>query len=219
MSSGEVKQINGKRVASPEYRSWQMMKNRCLNPNAEDYRYYGARGISVCKRWHAFDNFLLDMGRKAASKLTLERKNNNRGYSKSNCVWATRQHQAQNRNYCRINVAKAGKIRKSYAAGIGDQTALAKKFGVTQVAVSQILRGLTWKNADGPTVYRSSKHRIRLVGELNGRAKITNAQIAQMRELRFTQSFTQKELGRQFGLSQTQVSKILARKEVAQCKL
>lgn len=96
---GEVRRINGKRVATPEYRSWQMMKNRCLNPKARDYPYYGGRGITFCKAWERYENFLADMGRKPTTAHTLERKNVDRNYTPSNCVWATRETQSRNRPY------------------------------------------------------------------------------------------------------------------------
>ena len=99
--SGEVKSVNGKRVATPEYRSWQMMKNRCLNPNARDYVYYGAKGVTVCKRWLVFANFVTDMGRRPTPAHTLDRINSAKGYCKSNCRWATRQEQARNRPYAK----------------------------------------------------------------------------------------------------------------------
>src|SRR5262245_32332545 len=94
---GEVRQINGKRVSTPEYRSWQMMKNRCLNPRATDYAYYGGRGIRIAARWMKFEEFLIDMGRKPTPKHTLERRNNSKHYEKRNCCWALRQIQAQNK--------------------------------------------------------------------------------------------------------------------------
>jgi hypothetical protein len=95
--------VNGKRVASPEYRSWQMMKNRCLNPKARDYVYYGARGITVCKRWaDSFDAFLQDMGRKPTPLHTLDRKNPDGGYNPRNCRWATREEQSRNRPYAKV---------------------------------------------------------------------------------------------------------------------
>jgi len=97
---GEIKRIAGKRVATPEYRSWQMMKNRCENPQARDYAYYGGRGICVCKKWSSsFQAFLSDVGRKPAPEYTLERRNTDRGYSPSNCYWATRETQSRNRRY------------------------------------------------------------------------------------------------------------------------
>jgi hypothetical protein len=96
---GEVRRIDGKRVATPEYRSWQMMRNRCFNPKARDYAYYGGRGIGICKAWDYFENFLADMGRRPTTSHTLERKNVNRDYVPSNCVWATREEQSRNRPY------------------------------------------------------------------------------------------------------------------------
>lgn len=60
------------------------------------YKDYGARGIDVCSRWRSFEPFLADMGI-CPPALTLERVNNERGYSKSNCVWADRKTQANNK--------------------------------------------------------------------------------------------------------------------------
>lgn len=79
------------------YVVWSAMKKRCNNPNDPAYKNYGGRGIKVCKRWqNSFENFLKDMG-ECPKGLTLERKNNSKGYSPSNCCWATRTQQANNR--------------------------------------------------------------------------------------------------------------------------
>ena len=100
---GEVRSVAGRRVATPEYRSWQMMKNRCHNPKARDYKYYGARGITVCKRWRdSYEAFLVDMGRKPSPLHTLDRKNSDKGYTPSNCRWATREEQSRNRAYASV---------------------------------------------------------------------------------------------------------------------
>ena len=98
--AGEVRLVSGKRVATPEYRSWQMMKNRCHNPKARDYAYYGGRGITVCKKWRdSFAAFLADMGRRPSTAHTLDRINADKNYTPSNCRWATRETQARNRAY------------------------------------------------------------------------------------------------------------------------
>ncbi len=79
------------------------MKQRCLNKRATNYSNYGGRGITICQRWiDSFKNFISDMGRRPTSKHSIERKNNNIGYSKRNCIWALRKVQNNNRRDNRI---------------------------------------------------------------------------------------------------------------------
>lgn len=80
----------------PEYSIWQEMKDRCNNPKNRSYHNYGGRGIGYSKRWEKFENFYEDMGPRPNSKLSLERKNNNKGYGRANCVWDTKKVQAGN---------------------------------------------------------------------------------------------------------------------------
>lgn len=80
---------------SSVYSTWGAMIQRCTNKKNKWFKYYGLRGITVCKRWLKFKNFLKDMGERP-NGLTLERKNNNKGYKPSNCCWATRSQQAKN---------------------------------------------------------------------------------------------------------------------------
>jgi hypothetical protein len=80
----------------PTRHVWQLMIRRCYNSKDNVYCHYGARGISVCDRWHEFENFLKDMGVKP-EKLSLERKNVNENYCPENCCWATPKEQARNR--------------------------------------------------------------------------------------------------------------------------
>ena len=75
---------------------WQGMHARCEVLNHAAYKDYGGRGIKVCKRWATFEVFFADMGA-CPPDLTLERVNNSKGYSPSNCTWATRTQQANNR--------------------------------------------------------------------------------------------------------------------------
>lgn len=143
---GEIKRgIDGRRLPSAEYRAWQNMRNRVLNPNAEDYAYYGGRGIKITPRWDLFVNFLEDMGRRPTPLHTVDRKNVNGNYCKANCRWATREQQSQNRTDTRFSREKVKKIRELYATGSYRQIDLARMYGSTQAAISQITRNVAWK--------------------------------------------------------------------------
>lgn len=80
---------------SPTYGSWRAMIQRCTNPNNNRFKHYGGRGIYVCQRWRKFANFLQDMGERPEGK-TIERRDNNEGYNKDNCTWATSIEQMNN---------------------------------------------------------------------------------------------------------------------------
>lgn len=80
-----------------EYKAWQSMRQRCENPKDSNYKDYGARGIKVCRQWKDFSVFIRDMGLKPSPSYTLDRVDNDSGYFKTNCRWATCQEQSNNR--------------------------------------------------------------------------------------------------------------------------
>jgi len=91
------------------YEIWYSMRRRCNSPLCHAYKNYGGRGILVCERWNNYQNFKDDMyntylehkNRYGVVKIryntTLERKNNDKGYSPQNCIWATYSEQNYNR--------------------------------------------------------------------------------------------------------------------------
>jgi hypothetical protein len=83
---------------TPEYSSWQAMKNRCLDPNNKDFPRWGARGVTVCDEWaSSFESFFAHIGPRP-NGTTLDRIDNLRGYEPGNVRWATPQQQQINRS-------------------------------------------------------------------------------------------------------------------------
>ena len=75
---------------------------RCYNPNNAAYNRYGGRGITVCKRWRKFENFLADMGNRPSSKYSIDRIDNSGNYTRENCKWSTMKEQCRNRRNNRL---------------------------------------------------------------------------------------------------------------------
>ena len=85
------------------YHVWRNMLDRVNLQSREDYKHYGGRGITVCNDWYSYDTFkkwALSSG--YAENLTLDRENNNKGYSPDNCRWVTMKRQNNNRRNNRI---------------------------------------------------------------------------------------------------------------------
>lgn len=102
------------------YECWINMQTRCYNAKYRDFHRYGGRGIRVCDRWRgSFDMFLEDMGPRPDG-MTLERIDNDCGYSPENCRWASPAEQARNRRST-ITATVAGEtlIAKDWISRLG----------------------------------------------------------------------------------------------------
>lgn len=83
------------------YHAWYNMIRRCTDSSLQDYCNYGGRGITVCERWLEFENFYADMGERPKG-CTLDRLDNDAGYSPENCAWRTYKEQATNKRNNRL---------------------------------------------------------------------------------------------------------------------
>ena len=109
---------------SVEYSTWQRMKQRCYDSKTDSYKFYGGKGIKVCKRWiDSFESFLEDMGRRPAKhpefgKYSIDRINSEADYSPDNCKWSHAVDQIANRSNT-VYITLGG-VRKTLAQWIRD---------------------------------------------------------------------------------------------------
>lgn len=93
---GRSAQAGPRRCGTPTHNSWRAMMGRCYQPTYANYPRYGGAGITVCERWHSFENFLADMGERPDGT-SLDRKDSAGNYDLQNCRWATKIEQLSNR--------------------------------------------------------------------------------------------------------------------------
>ena len=127
------------------YKSWAYMKTRVLNKNCKDHHYYKKIFGDIDPRWNSFEEFYKDMGDRPEG-LTLDRIDNDKGYCKENCRWATRKQQANNKRWggkCKLTAEKVLEIRTRYL----DMSTrkVGKLYGVSGGTILSIRRGCSWK--------------------------------------------------------------------------
>lgn len=137
---------NAAQGLTPEYRSWQSMRQRCADN--EDMLYGGA-GVRVCERWREFNNFLADMGPRPSAAHSLDRYPDGRGnYEPGNVRWATSKEQNRNRRDNRL-IAYGGRIMACSEA--------AEKYGIPYITLVKRLNAGWTISASLTTAVRSKR--------------------------------------------------------------
>lgn len=115
-----------------EYLTWMAMRCRCNNPEHDNYKNYGGRGIKVCDRWdELFVNFFADMGPRPSPKHSLDRINNDGNYEPGNCRWATAKEQSRNRR---------NTIKLTFYGKTQSLSEWAEEYGLTKACLAGRLR-------------------------------------------------------------------------------
>jgi len=127
------------------HRIWSNMKARCFTETHQSYHNYGARGISVCDEWEndylSFHLWAMQNGYK--SHLTIEREDNDKGYSPSNCKWVTKKENRRNTRTVRLTMESAEQIRAMCRQG-ESRKEIARKFKISKSHVDNIAVGNRW---------------------------------------------------------------------------
>ena len=131
---------HGGRKPSPTYNSWRSMVQRCTNPNHTHYERYKDL---LCEDWLDFNNFLQDMGERFEGT-SLDRINNDKGYYKENCRWATAAQQVRNRSYSVMNQSIASEILNLYNKGLRT-TEISNLLNISKSNVSNVLHKGYWR--------------------------------------------------------------------------
>ncbi len=140
----------------PLYNTWLGMRQRCFNPNYQDYRRWGGRGITICWGWRGpegFQHFVVDMGERPRGT-SIDRRNNDGHYScghcpeclregwPANCHWATVEEQQHNKHDKRkLSPQDVLDIYAAYAHG-RSKAQLARDYNVSQGGIAYWIRKL-----------------------------------------------------------------------------
>lgn len=123
------------------FRIWCLIRRRCFKQGTRGYKYYGSRGITICKEWlefMPFYNWAMSQGYR--ENLTIERIDNNGNYESSNCTWIPQAQQTQNSRHCVPVVINNLNFHTI--------TAACRHFGVTRAAFyHRLKRGLSAEQA------------------------------------------------------------------------
>lgn len=128
------------------YYVWSLMKQRCSNKKYKSYKYYGGRGVKVCKAWQSdFMAFYDDMSAGYKKGLHLDRIDHNGDYSPSNCRWVSCTVNNRNRRSTKLSFDKAKQIRSLVKSGVSRRQ-VASSFGISVSNVGMVVTNKTWKS-------------------------------------------------------------------------
>lgn len=131
------------------YKAWLSMKTRCNKPHYHGSKHYYDRGITYDPAWESFVGFYADMG-EAPAGTSLDRKDNDKGYSKDNCRWATPAQQSRNQTTTKLTEEAVAEIRLALNKRFGHGTKmkeiqrLADKFGVGPKTIETVHYCTRW---------------------------------------------------------------------------
>lgn len=140
--------------STPMYHVWTCMKGRCYCKSNKSYKNYGARGIGVCKEWMesymTFYEWAMSTGYKKG--LTIERIDNNKGYSPDNCRWASKAEQSRNRrNVICVSHNGEAKCLAEWSREVGINRSTIKSRLKTGMTIDEAFEKTDWRknNARG----------------------------------------------------------------------
>lgn len=127
--------------------AWVDMNARCHKKKHARYSEYGGRGICVCEEWRtSFIQFYLDMGNPRDKSYQLDRIDNNRGYSKGNCRWATALQNVHNSRVTKLTNRKVVEIKKLQKLSSLTDSDIGNIFGVSNGTINAIRNGRSWSH-------------------------------------------------------------------------
>jgi hypothetical protein len=210
----ELEQLNAEGLVDvkdiPEYRVWQNMKQRSLNPNNPGYRWYGARGITVYKDWQdSFWTWFRHIGRRPKPWLSQDRIDNDGDYRPGNVRWTTHKVQVNNQREDKLNKKLTWEDVEEIRAkrGLVSQSVLAEDYGVGQGRICTIQRYGDWhRGADIPPPPKLRPGGRN--GSANNRAIINEAGALLIKMLLAEGRLTHREIAGEAGISAENVSAI-----------
>lgn len=187
----------------PEYHLYFSMKDRCYNPNNTNWEYYGGRGITMCDRWlESFHNFVEDMGERPSKKHSVERLDNNKGYSPENCKWATRKEQMNNTRRCHMLTFQ------------GKTQSLTMWCEELHLSISSVRYRLKqkWSLENALTIPTNGTRNPDAVprkGRTPSTAKLTPEQVQYIRQTYKPHSYTQRRLAKELNVDASTISNVI----------